>query len=1281
MDNIGGCNESSSGEFVNSLSLMTFATFYAGGGSYEHSSGFHQNINNLPLVSLATPYFDFSTTNSEVLFEWRYFDFDSYPQARYQIIISTSPNFIGTNYGSEVIISSAQKCTLSLPFYATYYWCVRVADEYWYEFGVSTYTSRFIIRGLNPPSLPPTPWVNIWASSVTISWTLNETPPNSDDTTYVVQLSTSENFTGVTISSQTVRTAGLVSVSSLSPNTTYYARVIAKNVFDQKISSAGARVTLCMRPAVADSASWDVYENRIVVKWRHTNPDNPPATKYIIQLSTSANFTGEIFSSVTIRGANSALIEVSRYNTLYYARVTAENLAGQTVVVQHSWMNRYSGIQVSTGINYDMIGQTSITVSGATISGSHGNAYSNLHLGNSGVFFKEVMTGRVTGWLKTNTTTYVGLYPNVSYKFWVKSRNAGINTLNDTPIETPWCDPPVATRIEEVERIEFIVCQTSIAVKAIPSGAESFFNLEVGESGIYYGVFDNENNILISTWTKNSNFYWFDSLQPNTTYYFEANSRNQFGLENTKTSLYEISTLCNPPLCSSGPFVIFYTSVTVFWDPNSNSSSTRYVVEIASDESFETIITSSLVYTNSYTDTDLLHNTTFYFRVKAINNNGIETSWVYLGKATTLNPFSPIVFWEGKTDTSITIGWQDVYSLDSPDTVYIVEVSTDINFSLVSSSIGVKSDSKLTVEGLLPNTVYYGRVVIQRGNENFYVMLDSFCCTLCSLPEGCLWSEVSTDTIKVMWDTSLSNNPYDTTYIIEVSTSLDFVGKVVSLETLYGGGSGAILGVQPNTVYYGRVVAVNRTGERIHTLISSPTVAKCTLANIPSKVEFSLVSSTQIAICWDNNDNPEYTLYVVEVSSSDEMSFVEVYSGCKTEFIHKGLLPNTTYCYRLKAVNLEGIETQYIFLTTFTITASIVENLLNEDNKDADDVIQLKASVKIPGVKYNGKYIGVKKDAPIEVEFNTIVNLERINVKVEKFNHKGGFSDIVSCKISSSVCKNSTVITLLPQGLQPANKYLLTVSVIVEPSKEIVLETVEFETLHNLADTNKIVIDLQECLEITYSNILSCEGYFIIEEVNSHPKKGQLYSRVLQNLSVLKMFTVQLYDEHNKEILFVENEFSIKFNNLVLDNKLVTVYYYDEKRDTWIKLPTKVNKTTRCVTTNSRYLGIFAIMSVQSYSLDDIKCYPVPWVPEDGLSHTGTIQEGIRFINLPPKGEILIYSVSGMLVKKIDFTEEDNGEIVWYGTDHNGREVSSGVYLWIVKVSENKKTGKLLIIR
>ena len=93
----------------------------------------------------------------------------------------------------------------------------------------------------------------------------------------------------------------------------------------------------------------------------------------------------------------------------------------------------------------------------------------------------------------------------------------------------------------------------------------------------------------------------------------------------------------------------------------------------------------------------------------------------------------------------------------------------------------------------------------------------------------------------------------------------------------------------------------------------------------------------------------------------------------------------------------------------------------------------------------------------------------------------------------------------------------------------------------------------------------------------------------------------------------------------------------------------------------------------------DIKCYPVPWVPDGGKLATGDWNDGITFIDLPNTGDILIYTTTGKFVKKITFSNTTTQK--WFGTDQNNEKVASGVYLWVVKGADTTKTGKLIVIR
>ncbi len=100
-----------------------------------------------------------------------------------------------------------------------------------------------------------------------------------------------------------------------------------------------------------------------------------------------------------------------------------------------------------------------------------------------------------------------------------------------------------------------------------------------------------------------------------------------------------------------------------------------------------------------------------------------------------------------------------------------------------------------------------------------------------------------------------------------------------------------------------------------------------------------------------------------------------------------------------------------------------------------------------------------------------------------------------------------------------------------------------------------------------------------------------------------------------------------------------------------------------------------------SFAAQNIIVAPCPWVPEDEKTANGTLADGISFVNVPPSGEIRIYTITGDLVRRIEFSGNMTGRERWDGRNDDGQDAASGVYLWIVKSPDGVKSGKLIVIR
>lgn len=108
--------------------------------------------------------------------------------------------------------------------------------------------------------------------------------------------------------------------------------------------------------------------------------------------------------------------------------------------------------------------------------------------------------------------------------------------------------------------------------------------------------------------------------------------------------------------------------------------------------------------------------------------------------------------------------------------------------------------------------------------------------------------------------------------------------------------------------------------------------------------------------------------------------------------------------------------------------------------------------------------------------------------------------------------------------------------------------------------------------------------------------------------------------------------------------------------------------------------GLWRLAEMRPFATDltTLQVYPNPWIPEDGNPDTGTLLTGITFDNLTTDSTVRIFTISGQLVR-----QSHGGDIswVWDGKNESGQDVFSGVYLYIVTDGNEKKTGKITIIR
>ena len=77
----------------------------------------------------------------------------------------------------------------------------------------------------------------------------------------------------------------------------------------------------------------------------------------------------------------------------------------------------------------------------------------------------------------------------------------------------------------------------------------------------------------------------------------------------------------------------------------------------------------------------------------------------------------------------------------------------------------------------------------------------------------------------------------------------------------------------------------------------------------------------------------------------------------------------------------------------------------------------------------------------------------------------------------------------------------------------------------------------------------------------------------------------------------------------------------------------------------------------------------------------GSDNQEMNFYNVPPQGEIFIFSVNGKSLQKIVSDFPAKSTVSWDMRDYNNNLLSSGVYFYIVKSADFEKKGKFAVIR
>lgn len=221
-------------------------------------------------------------------------------------------------------------------------------------------------------------------------------------------------------------------------------------------------------------------------------------------------------------------------------------------------------------------------------------------------------------------------------------------------------------------------------------------------------------------------------------------------------------------------------------------------------------------------------------------------------------------------------------------------------------------------EGGAPLTSYPNNTPYPHNGENWWQWLLKYqlagSATAPGQVTGVNANSVSDEQINVTWNTPPSGGSPITGYRIERRVGAGawsiLVSNTGNTSTIYYDG-----GLMAGTTYYYRVSAINAVGVGAASNTASATTATAaTVPSAPTGIIATVISYNSIEVSWITpaNGGSPITGYKIDrrIGSGSWSTLVENTASESTSYIDTGLDPETTYRYRVSAINAVGVGAQ-----------------------------------------------------------------------------------------------------------------------------------------------------------------------------------------------------------------------------------------------------------------------------------------------------------------------------------------------------------------------------------
>jgi hypothetical protein len=332
--------------------------------------------------------------------------------------------------------------------------------------------------------------------------------------------------------------------------------------------------------------------------------------------------------------------------------------------------------------------------------------------------------------------------------------------------------------------------------------------------------------------------------------------------------------------------------------------------------------------TITFTDTGLLANTTYRYRIAALGRNSKLSAYSNIAGAATFSlataPVAPgNLVASAVSSSQINLAWTDN---SNNETGFIVEralLSTGPWTQVATTSANIASWANA---GLTPTTTYYYRVKAYNsvGNSAYSNLASATTQSSLAGAPAAPTANAATNVTSSGFTANWSSASGATGYRLDVSTSSSFGSYLSGYQNLDVGNvlSRSVSGLSASTNYYYRVRAYNLSGTSGNSTTRSVTTSAATDTTpptVPTGLIATAVSSSQINLSWSaSTDSGGSGL----AGYRDYRSGTLMGSTTTTTYSSTGLTANIQYCYTVAAYdnagNVSGQSTQACAVTQAT---------------------------------------------------------------------------------------------------------------------------------------------------------------------------------------------------------------------------------------------------------------------------------------------------------------------------------------------------------------------------